>query len=216
MYADTVINFAKITTYIHIHTTYTYYIHILHTHTTYRISDHIVSFWTTFRRDKNGRNKSITGTSFISRNTATDQGHSHTLNLGCAREELFLIRLLYSPHFSSIFPHFVPQIGPWRGKFTHLGRPCLRHCNWYHWSLSGDWSFGQGPVYATVTDTIGRQVTGPLEKALPTPLQLTPLVFVRWLVLWKRSCLCHCNWYHWSLSGDWSFGLVTRDNVAVF
>ena len=43
--------FAKITTYIHIHTTYTYYIHILHTHTTYRISDHIVSFWTTFRRD---------------------------------------------------------------------------------------------------------------------------------------------------------------------
>ena len=39
--------FAKITTYIHIHTTY---IHI-HTHTTYRISDHIVSFWTTFRRD---------------------------------------------------------------------------------------------------------------------------------------------------------------------
>ena len=49
MYADTVINFAKIITYIHIHTTY---IHILHTHTTYRISDHIVSFWTTFRRDK--------------------------------------------------------------------------------------------------------------------------------------------------------------------
>ena len=47
MYADTVINFTKITTYIHIHT----YIHILHT--TYRISDHIVSFWTTFRRDKN-------------------------------------------------------------------------------------------------------------------------------------------------------------------
>ena len=31
MYADTVINFAKITTYIH-------------THTTYRISDHLVSF----------------------------------------------------------------------------------------------------------------------------------------------------------------------------
>ena len=45
MYVDTVINFAKITTYIHTHTTY-----ILHT--TYRISDHIVSFWTTFRRDK--------------------------------------------------------------------------------------------------------------------------------------------------------------------
>ena len=50
MYVDTVINFAKITTYIHIHTHTTYYIH---THTTYRISDHIVSFWTTFRRDKN-------------------------------------------------------------------------------------------------------------------------------------------------------------------
>ena len=48
MYVDTVINFAKITTYTHT----TYYIHILHTHTTYRISDHIVSFWTTFRRDK--------------------------------------------------------------------------------------------------------------------------------------------------------------------
>ena len=42
MYVDTVINFAKITTYIHTHTTYilrTYYI----LHTTYRISDHIVS-----------------------------------------------------------------------------------------------------------------------------------------------------------------------------
>ena len=77
MYADTVINFAKITTYIHIlHTyvcvctyvcsmcmyvvilqklphTYTYYIHTyIHIlHTTYRISDHIVSFLTTFRRD---------------------------------------------------------------------------------------------------------------------------------------------------------------------
>ena len=37
MYVDTVINFAKITTYIHTHTTY--YIHILHTHTTYYIQN---------------------------------------------------------------------------------------------------------------------------------------------------------------------------------
>ena len=50
MYVDTVINFAKITTYIHTHTYYVHTTYILHT--TYRISDHIVSFWTTFRRDK--------------------------------------------------------------------------------------------------------------------------------------------------------------------
>ena len=54
MWIQSVIDFAKITTYIH---TYTYYIHILYIHnTTYRISDHIVSFWTTFRRDNNNNN----------------------------------------------------------------------------------------------------------------------------------------------------------------
>ena len=50
MYVDTVINFAKNTTY-YIHTHYIYYIH-----TTSRMSDHIVSFWTQFRQEKNGTN----------------------------------------------------------------------------------------------------------------------------------------------------------------
>ena len=111
----------------------------------------IESLLITFKFIKNGRNKSITGTSFISRNTATDQGHSHTLNPGCTREKLFLILLLFSPNFSSIFPHSVPQIGPWRGKFTHL-----------YW---------EGHGYATGTDTIGHcQVTGPLDWSQETTL----------------------------------------------
>ena len=54
MYVDTVINFAKNTTYyIHTYILHTTYIHTYYIHTMYRMSDDIVSFWTQFRRDKN-------------------------------------------------------------------------------------------------------------------------------------------------------------------
>ena len=59
------------------------------------------------------------------------QGRSQTRNLGWAREEYFLIIPHFSIicfHFSSIFPHFLPQFDAPGGRFALPGMPWLRYC----------------------------------------------------------------------------------------